>query len=498
VSGRRYRFGPLEQRAVVGPLRIGQVAVLAAGALIGVGALYVMRSLAGLAVALAALGAAAAAIGVPIEGRTAEEWAPVAGRWLARRRRAEAGYRSAAPGAGTRLGADGEAEHEASLPPALAGLELLAAPYGSERVGVLCDRPAGTFTAAMAVRAGAFALRDAAEQERALAAWGEVLASCARDGSPLRRLQWIEQTLPGRGDQLAAHFQSQRDRAVALDSDLVRSYIELVESAAPQSTEHEILIALQIDQRRAARELRRLGGGEQAACELLLREAESLGERLAGAEVSVSGLLRPRQYAAAIRDAFDPFGRSARGRATLAQEGREGVEPALMGPLADQTGWSHYRSDSAFHATYWISSWPRSDVGPMFMAPLLMQTSALRTVAVTIEPVPYSVAMRRAEAAQTAELADEINRSRQGFASTARIRRRQQAASRREEELADGHAEMRWMATLRADARSLEELEHSKSEVEHAAQLARLGLEPFYGEQDTAFANTLPLCWGLR
>ena len=55
----------------------------------------------------------------------------------------------------------------------------------------------------------------------------------------------------------------------------------------------------------------------------------------------------------------------------------------------------------------------------MFMAPLLMQTAALRTVAVTIEPVPYSLAMRRAEAAQTAEVAEEINRSRQGFVSTA-------------------------------------------------------------------------------
>lgn len=134
----------------------------------------------------------------------------------------------------------------------------------------------------------------------------------------------------------------------------------------------------------------------------------------------------------------------------------------------------------------------------MFMAPLLMQTSVLRTVAVTIEPVPYSLAMRRAEAAQTAEVAEEINRSRQGFMSTARIRRRQDAASRREEELADGHAELRWIGSVRTWAGSTDDLERSKSEVEHAAQLARLGLEPFYGEQDVAFANTLPICWGLR
>jgi hypothetical protein len=93
----------------------------------------------------------------------------------------------------------------------------------------------------MAVRPGAFALRDRAEQERALDGWGEVLASCARDGSPVHRLQWIEQTVPALGDDLAAHFQRQRDRTVPLDSDLVRSYIELVETAAPQTTEHDRL-----------------------------------------------------------------------------------------------------------------------------------------------------------------------------------------------------------------------------------------------------------------
>jgi hypothetical protein len=497
VSARRYRFGPLEQRAVVGPLRPGQVAIVATGALLGLGSLYVLRSLPGLIVALVALTLAVAAICVPIEGRTAEEWAPVVGRWAMRRRRAQTGYRSSAPAAGARHGGDGEALHELSLPPALGGLDLLSVPYGSEQVGVIEDRRAGTFTAALAVRAGAFALRDAAEQERALDAWGQVLASCGRDGSPVRRLQWVEQTLPAQGDELAAHFQAQRDRAVPLDSDLVRSYIELVESAAPTSTEHEVLIALQIDQRRGARELRRLGGGTEAACELLLREAESLAERLTLAEVSVSGLLRPRQYAAVIRNSFDPFGRQARARTSFAQ-GSEGVEPALMGPAADETSWSHYRSDSALHATYWIASWPRSDVGPMFMAPLLMQTSALRTVAVTIEPVPYSVAMRRAEAAQTAEVAEEINRARHGFVSTARVRRRAQAASRREEELADGHAEMRWAGYVRTWAGSAEGFERSKSEVEHAAQLARLGLQLLHGEQDTAFANTLPICWGLR
>jgi hypothetical protein len=209
-------------------------------------------------------------------------------------------------------------------------------------------------------------------------------------------------------------------------------------------------------------------------------------------------LLRPRQYAEVIRDSFDPFGHQARARASLGDPSREGVDPALMGPQAEQAGWSHYRSDSAFHNTFWVSSWPRADVGPTFLAPLLMQSATVRTVSVTIEPVPYRVAMRKAETASTAEVADEIARNRQGFLTTARDLRQQQASSRREDELADGYAEMRYAGFITVSDRSVDGLERSNGDVEHASQLARLELQRMYGEQDAGFANTLPLCRGLR
>lgn len=223
---RRYRFGPIERRPVLGPLRAGQFAVLAGGAVLGLGALYALRSLLGMVVALLLLGAATAVIAVPFDGRTGEEWLPVLARWARRRGSAEAGWRSAAPAAGTRVGEDGEARHDLSLPPELAELELRTVPYGSGEVGVMRDPRAGTYTTALAVQGGPFILRDPGEQERALDAWGDVLASTARDGSPVRRVQWLEQTAPALGDELAAHFHAARDRAVPLGSDLVRSYVE--------------------------------------------------------------------------------------------------------------------------------------------------------------------------------------------------------------------------------------------------------------------------------
>ncbi len=84
MSARRYRFGPLEERGVVGPLRIGQVLILAAAALLALLCVYSLPGFPGLAAALLALVATGGVIAVPIEGRTIEQWAPVALRWVCR------------------------------------------------------------------------------------------------------------------------------------------------------------------------------------------------------------------------------------------------------------------------------------------------------------------------------------------------------------------------------------------------------------------------------
>jgi hypothetical protein len=494
MSERRYRFGPLERRAMLGPLRGDQLAVLGSSALVGLAFVFATGNALGVLAALILVGLAAVSIFVPLERRTPAEWVPVALRFAFRRRRG--GYRSTAPGAGFRLG--GDEDREVSLPPELDGVDILSFPYGSEEVGVLCERRSGTYTAAISVRADAFAPRDASEQGRALESWGGVLASCARENSAIRRVQWIERTVPGQGDELASYLQDKRDRTVQFSSSVVSSYIELIEAAAPVTQEHDVLVCVQIDTSRAGREMKRLGGGDEGACGLLLREAESLARRLGSAEVRVFGLLRARQYAEVIRDAFDPFGHQARSRSRLGEPGREGVDPALMGPHAEELAWSRYRTDAAFHNTYWISSWPRSEVGPSFLAPLLMQSATVRTVAVTIEPVPFGQAMRRAEMAQTMELAGEMERRRQGFMTTASDRRRAQAVTRREEELVDGFAEMRFAGFVTVSAREAEELDRASGEIEHAGQLARLDFQRMYGEQEAAFTNTLPLCRGLR
>jgi hypothetical protein len=203
--------------------------------------------------------------------------------------------------------------------------------------------------------------------------------------------------------------------------------------------------------------------------------------------------------AKAIRDGYDPFGRTARARVAALDTDRAGAPVELAGPQARTTDWAMLASDSALHATYWISEWPRIDVGAVFLQPLLMQTTAVRTVAMVMEAMPPSRAIAEVEQARTTDIADETTRQRLGQTTTARHAQKAQATARREQELADGHAELRYAAyvTVSAPIDDHEALDRGCAEVEHAAQQSRLRLERLYGEQDYAFTFGLPLCRGL-
>jgi Putative type VII ESX secretion system translocon, EccE len=498
VEAQRYRFGPREQRGIFGSLRPGQVMLLGLG-LVSVLVLLQLRSALAMLLVFVVASAILSIAFWPIAGRTTEQWAPIIMRAAIARVRGRRGHRAAAPTLGLvdALGRDESPESAFDPPPEIGDVEMLAAPLHGEEVGVLKDRAANTYTAVVAVRVSSFGLLSREDQEQRLQAWGEVLASMAREDNPIRRLQWVERTVPADGDEIARYLQEERDTTIPLSAGPVVSYIELIESGGTAAQDHELFLALQLDARRAWKQIKKLGGGDDGACTLLLRELETFAGRLAGASIEVQGLLRPRMYARALRDAFDPYGRVIRNRAATVS-GEPGIDPSRAWPMAAEASWATYQSDSAVHATYWISGWPRLDVGASFLAPLLMQTNGIvRTVSVVMEPIAPSRAIRNAEAARTADIADEQTRARHGFLTTARKRSQQEATVRREQELADGYAEFRHSGFVIVSAPDAETLERDCAQVEHAGHQARLELERLYGEQATGFTFGLPIGRGL-
>ena len=391
----------------------------------------------------------------------------------------------------------------AALPEAARDLELLAAPLHGETVGVIKDRRAHTYTAALAVKVTSFGLLDRAEQESRQAGWGGVLAGLAREGSPVSRIQWVERTVPADGDEIGRYLGEAWERdAVAVDSLPMQSYLELTSTAPAVTTDHELFVCLQIDAKRAWRQIKRAGGKDgpdAGACGVLLRELEALAERLAAADVRVVGALRPGMLAAAIRVAFDPWSRPGLARLAVADPDRDGIDEAAAWPVGTENSWSLYRTDGAFHATYWIASWPRIDVGAAFLSPLLLHAQMVRAIA------SHDRADLAAEGDPRGRGRPDDRRRRPRAAGAHGLHRDGQAADARPTPSRAARRSSRTAtppsvspATSPSRRAALEELERHCSEIEHAAQMARLELLRLYGQQEEAFTYTLPLCRGLR
>jgi hypothetical protein len=493
TEGRQtYSFGPLERRGIFGGVRGGQVAVLATGALAAILVLDSAPSAGGGFMALLACGLSAAAAFAPLGGRTLQEWWPVAmwfaGRRLQRRHR----FRSPVASVGIVARRNGELQPPtAEAPEALRGVRIVSVDHRERAIGALSERSGSRLTAVLACRVAAFSLLDQEAQERRLARWGLVLSGSG--ATAIRRLQWIERTAPAQGDELARWVHSERDPAVPLrGTAMIESYLELISASTRVTQEHEVLLSVQVDGRRVRER------GRDAVDHALVEQTERVAQGLEAAEVTVLGALSPGQLARALRTAFDPFARAELATLEAADAERDGLSEVNAWPLGAREGWDHYRSDGALHATYWIGAWPRINVSPMFMDALLGHSSAVRSVAVTFEPLAADRSTREIEAAVTRDRADRELRARFGQSETARQRQAAEATMRREAELAAGHGEVRLSGFVTVSGRDRDDLHRACGEVlEHAAR-ARLELHRLYGQQAEAFAFTLPLCRGLR
>src|ERR1044072_2716119 len=100
---RRYRFGPLERRGLIGSLRPAQVGVIAICLVVGVILMRALTGGLGLGAAFLIALLAVAFCFWPIEGRSLEEWTPVVYRHFSRRVRGRHLRLSPTPHAGPRL-----------------------------------------------------------------------------------------------------------------------------------------------------------------------------------------------------------------------------------------------------------------------------------------------------------------------------------------------------------------------------------------------------------
>jgi len=375
---------------------------------------------------------------------------------------------------------------------------LLSVPgrTGGVPIGVIFDGRYRTYTAIMKVRGHSFALLGNEEKERRVTGWAAVLSSLARERPVVHRLQWIASTIPDDGNAVRS-FLSDRS-AIPEQTPAYHSYDGLLSGAGAMTCRHDVHLAIQV---RGGRNVTSsTSGSASSACGNLLREVEALQRVLGDGEVLAERLLGPREVSALVRRSGEanPVDASAVEAAGQAQSIQD-CPPCPVGwpwPLAVDSQWGHIRTDETWQATYWIAEWPRIEVGPEFLSPLLLGP-VRRTMSVVMEPLSPSRAVRQAERARTADLADTELRRRGGFLSTARKARESELATRRESELADGHSAVRFSGYVTVTAPTVRLLAEACDATEQAAGLCRLELRRLFGDQEQAFTYTLPLGRGL-
>lgn len=492
---RSYRFAPIDRTGWLLGLGGTQCVVLAAGVLL---AGTMLRSGAPAPAVLAPL-AIAAVFGLGSwEGRTAHEWAPVLLRHLGLRAARRHRWSARIP---LLTGTVADRERPPALPPFLVGIELLdAGPLSwcpatrAGGVGVVCDRRDRTVSASLAVRGREFSLVERADQERIVERWGDSLAAFCTERRGVTRIRVTERSSPA-GVLDHQRFVEAHGTATPA-SDAQRSYLELLADAGPMAVQHEAVVTVTVDTRKV-RGNRANGNPRDTAIEALMEELRLLTGRLEAGGLDVDPPLSASRTAEMLRLRLDPASApslTARAR-TLAE--LAGVSLASMGPLATASEWGHVRVDGSCHRTYWVAEWPRLEVGPNWLEPVLLHAGGVRTFALHYEPVPPSRSQRRIDRDSTRLAADEEQRSRAGFRIGARHRRAQSAVLEREAELVAGYAELEYAGFVTVSAPDPDALARSCSEHEQLAAQAGLELRALDGRHDLGLVCALPVSRGI-
>jgi DNA-binding transcriptional regulator YbjK len=486
----RYLFPPPERKQMLGPFSAGQLAALGTVAMIAIfGVARSTPTASGLLAALLLLGLAVVVLVMPVRGRVLSEWMPLSLRYGLARLRGDTDHRARVP-------LQRRPSDRLRLPAELGDLEIAATGWQEGALGVVVDRTAGCYSAALEVRGPQFLLEPTSRQEELLARWGRLVARLATTGE-VHRLQWIHRTAPDDAAAIVEDLEASRAADIATAAELARSYLAVLATAASGASRHRTLVVAQVSAQRSARAIRQAGGGAQGARAVLARSLDALASDLAELGVEVASPLDPQALRGVIRTAFDPSAQVEVDTLARLDAGR-GWGSDWPWPMATEERWGYYRTaDRAWHRSFTLAL-PLGDVPADWLVPMILGDAAVcRTVAVTVQPVSHRQASREATRTLTRLLAEDERKQRLGQVRTAHDAKHESAALQRMEELADGHADVLYAVTVTVTAPDLEALDQACQSVDHVAGMASCELRQLEGQQAQAFTWTLPLARGL-
>lgn len=474
---RSYRLEPLDQSGVFLGLGAIQCALLGVGIL---GAVLAISAGAALPLAAAPLLIGAVVAFGRCGGRTLWEWMPLFVDWS---------------WAGVRRGRRWQArlplwpsDDSAPLPPCLEGLEIIGVGWrATEDLGAVLDHQRSTLTAIVPVTGPEFVVQPAAEQERLLAGWGDLLGQFAVERGVVAHLSWSDLARPA-GLQEHTAWLEQRSHSThhaAAES----SYRDLLRRGTDATTSHEVVVTLTVARDRLGRQG---GNAEDRLARALVSSVEALLRGLRAAGLTASDPLDPRAIQRLARLRIAPYVTDQGPLTGRLADRLQHVVASTAGPLAVETKWHEVRVDAAWHRTWWIGSWPRLAVAPSWLEPFLAAGGVTRAMTVVLVPVPAHQSRRRIERDLVKLDSDATTREEKGRRVDARHRRATQALLDREEELVAGYPEVAYAGLVMVSAPSIEALDEHGEIVEQLAREHGMDLRVLDARQDVAWAAALP------
>jgi len=467
-------FGRLERRGLILGLSAAQTTALGIALTVAVLAEYTAGAT-GLLVTAPLWSLPAAAALVPVAGRPALCWLPVAGHWKLRRGLAQTRYVA-------RL--QQIAATSLALPGVPGRLTVMEGPVSG--AALIHDPRTSTVTAMLSVSGDGFVLADAATQQRLVAGWGRLLAGLCQQPNVVR-LQVLDRCLPGGGTSVRRWWAKHGLAAAPWAS---RVLADLVADAQDTSDRHECLLAIAIRPPHSGK-----SAASAAAVAVVERQLEAFAETARATDLDVHGWVTRRRLASVLRATYDPQGASH----SNAEDPTGGdASSLLVGPMGIEEDWASIRTDSAQHTVYWVQEWPRSEVHAGFLQPLLLAPGARRALSVIAEPLPPGKALRDIRRAKVEHAADAGQRARIGQIEDEATRAEAADLVQREQELVAGHGELRFVGLLTVSASSTGELDAACAATEAAAAQAMCEIRKLVGQQGQAFAaGALPLARGV-
>ena len=469
------QFSRLARRGVLLGLSVSQLLVIGIGVVTFVIAIYSGGAMVVIGLSpiwLTCLLLASVSVG----GRKLVDWLPIVARWTWRNTEDQLIFRHRV--------IQPRPVGTLSLPGDAAALREWVDPESG--AAMVHDPHAQTLTAVLGVTHPAFVLLDPGEQERRVAGWGRVLATACRSGR-IARLQVSERTLPDSGSGLAEWWARHGSDDGSWPA---TTYRELIERAGPTSERHATTISLALDMHAAARQVRSAGGGLRGAATVLREEMTTLVSALRAADLTTTGWLSPGEVAVILRSAYDPAAAPA-----LERHSDISRSLATAGPLAVTEGWDKVRTDSAHHTVLWLSEWPRSQIYPGFLAPMLLTSGVNRTFSLICTPVRADLAVRDIRKKKVGLLSDAAQRAKIGQIEDAARTAEYQDVLQQESDLTAGHGVLRYTGLIAVSAPTVDELDAAVAAIEQAAVQASCETRRLVGQQAQAFAvAALPLC----